>query len=257
MFLGGVSGLIRVVDVATGEQIGQHQAHDDVVYDLAVGLAGDVLVSVGGDNTLRVWDAESFLETRAIHSPKPMTRVAISPSGERVAASVGVAIEQWDLATGEPLLSLPRHSGAISAIDSSDDGSLVLTGSYDFSARLWDAESGGPRQEFGGHAGFVTSVDVGSGDRFLTGSQDGALRLFDMQRDDPTQEIRAHEERSSGSASPEPVPPSPSAATRRSAVGTWTAGRCGGRRTGSAEWRCTSRGHPTVSSSWWLPVRYA
>jgi len=63
----------------------------------------------------------------------------------------------------------------------SPDGSTVLTGSYDYTARLWDARTGQARGEPLKHDGFVFSVAFSpDGSTVLTGSDDSTARLWEV-----------------------------------------------------------------------------
>ena len=62
------------------------------------------------------------------------------------------------------------------------DGKQVLTGSWDKTARLWDAQSGKELRAFTGHADIVGSVAFSpDGKQVLTGSLDKTARLWDAQ----------------------------------------------------------------------------
>jgi len=62
----------------------------------------------------------------------------------------------------------------------SPDGRLVLTGSFDNTARLWDVSSGREIRSFEGHSGPVTSVAFSPDGRLvLTGSGDGTSKIYD------------------------------------------------------------------------------
>jgi WD40 repeat protein len=63
----------------------------------------------------------------------------------------------------------------------SQDGSKLLTGSYDNSARLWQVENG-ESQEFRGHDWWVWSARFSSDEkRIVTGSQDGSAIVWDVE----------------------------------------------------------------------------
>jgi len=75
------------------------------------------------------------------------------------------------------------HGGMIRAIHMSSDGRYVLTGSFDYSAIIWDF---GEQREIGrldGHDGPVTSAHfVNGGERALTASDDKTVILWNVKK---------------------------------------------------------------------------
>jgi WD40 repeat protein len=62
----------------------------------------------------------------------------------------------------------------------SPDGTRVLSGSQDYTAKLWNASTGAVTCTFSGHTGFVTSVAFSpDGTKILTGSGDKTAKLWD------------------------------------------------------------------------------
>ena len=75
---------------------------------------------------------------------------------------------------------LDGHSKAVNCAVFSHDGQLILTASYDSTARLWDLH-GNCKAIFRGHTGDVTSVDFSPDDtQILTTSRDGSARLWQL-----------------------------------------------------------------------------
>jgi len=75
---------------------------------------------------------------------------------------------------------LVGHADSVLSVAFSPDGRFVLTGSYDGTARLWDAISGQSLRTFKGHTNWVRSVAFSPDGRFvLTGSDDATARLWD------------------------------------------------------------------------------
>ena len=70
-----------------------------------------------------------------------VSSVAISPDGRT--AVMGLVADQsavlWDMATGVELRRLEGHTSVVFSVAFSPDGRTVLTGSWDETARLWDA----------------------------------------------------------------------------------------------------------------------
>ena len=74
----------------------------------------------------------------------------------------------------------------------SADGSRIVTGSADRTARVWDARPGTSPVVLKAHTGAVTSVAFGpDGRRVITGSDDGTCKLWDARSGAPLLEIES------------------------------------------------------------------
>jgi hypothetical protein len=75
---------------------------------------------------------------------------------------------------------LAEHTGPVVAVTFSLEGKRVLTGSWDNTARLWDAATGAAVATLEGHRAPVCAVAFSpDGKRVLTGSADKTARLWD------------------------------------------------------------------------------
>src|SRR5262249_53875813 len=87
-----------------------------------------------------------------------------------------------------------RHRDPLRAVAFSSDGRILLTGSEDRTARLWDAATGKPRLPALEHDGAVHAVALSpDGRTILTGSQDEAARLWDAATGRPIGPLLLHE----------------------------------------------------------------
>lgn len=106
------------------------------------------------------------------------------------------------------------HGGMVRAIDISPDGGRVLTGSFDFTARLWDFSE---QKEIGvldAHAGPVINVAfLPGGARALTTSDDQTAILWDLKTLKPLKKLNGHTHKVMGLAV--------SADGRQAATGSW------------------------------------
>lgn len=48
----------------------------------------------------------------------------------------------WDVATGQSIFRLKGHTGEIVSLSFNSDGDKLVTGSFDKTARVWDAQNG-------------------------------------------------------------------------------------------------------------------
>ncbi len=88
----------------------------------------------------------------------------------------------------KPDADLIGHGGMVRAVDVSADGTRVLTGSFDFTARLWDFGDQAEIAVLDAHEGPVTSVAfLPDGNRALTTSDDMTAILWDLAKSEPAE----------------------------------------------------------------------
>lgn len=200
-------GTAQIWDTRTGVEIGSALRHEGSVNAAAFSADGASIVTAASDRTARVWDARTgaTIETRIRHAPGLLiTLAALSPDGARLATAGSLdpglpaadqarradeeqVVQLWDTATGQPIGSALRHSGAIKSIRFSPAGApRVLTASADNTARLWDALTGKPIGTVMQHDGPVFSAAFShDGTRVVTGSQDNTASLWDASNGRP------------------------------------------------------------------------
>ncbi len=85
-----------------------------------------------------------------------MSSVACSPDGKRLATASGdKTAKVWDAASGQELLTLRGHIGAVYSVAWSPDGKRLATASGDQTAKVWDAASGQELLTLHGHSNAV------------------------------------------------------------------------------------------------------
>jgi WD40 repeat protein len=193
---------------ATPKPVGSLLHHQGEVRAVAFSPDGRSILTGSRDGFARLWDSPSATPPGlSLTNRLPVTAVAFSPDGRTaLTGTEGRRPEFWDVATGQPLdlkgqpigpvekelldrakrglnwLKIPlpqQHSASIRALAISPDGRIVLTGSTDFSARLWDRTTGQSDVLSPAHQDFVEAVAIDSRTA-VTASRDGTARLWDV-----------------------------------------------------------------------------
>jgi WD40 repeat protein/serine/threonine protein kinase len=123
---------------------------------------------------------------------EPVARAAFSPDGRSiVTAGRGRTALTWDVATGEPLLTLPHQSSVLFAAFS-PDGGTIATASADRTAKLWEASTG--RLLFSlPHGDWVMQAEFSPDGRTLvTCGREQLLRVWDVASGKERCAARAH-----------------------------------------------------------------
>ena len=189
---------------ATGHQV--LTGHTGAVNAVAVGALPDgtpVIVSGGGDGTVRVWrlaDGTPVGEPLTGHDGAVNAVAAGAlPDGTPVIVSGGDdgTVRVWRLADGTPVGEpLPGHDGAVTAVavGALPDGTpVIVSGGGDGTVRVWRLADGTPVGEpLTGHAGAVNAVAVGAlpdgTPVIVSGGDDGTVRVWRLADGTPVGE---------------------------------------------------------------------
>ncbi|KAF7335373.1 WD40 repeat-like protein [Mycena venus] len=183
---------LRLWDAQTGLPIGAPlEGHNDWVNSVSFSPDGTQIVSGSSDRTLRLWDTETRAPIVSGSNDKTLrlwnaqtgapvgeplkghtgnvTSVSFSPDGTQIGHLKGKPLE--------------GHTDLINSVSFSPDSTWIVSGSYDKTLRLWDAQTGAPiGAPLEGHNDWVTSVSFSpDGTQIVSGSDDKTLRLWNAQ----------------------------------------------------------------------------
>jgi WD40 repeat protein len=176
-------------EVASGEEVGNLQGHESDVDALEFSADGRMLVSGGGEGSIRVWDLSTRKEVgESRGAGGSVAKVAMSPDGRSVASSAHItgALLVHDLGGGKDAVQLDTMglSGAASMAYSPDGRTLAYTaGEFRFNIVLWDATNARPRGALGASATTLSMVFTPDGKRLVTGHSNGSVVVWDADLD--------------------------------------------------------------------------
>jgi eukaryotic-like serine/threonine-protein kinase len=154
-------------------------AHGDIVYQAVYTNDGTRIVTAGGDNTVRLWEAANGALVRELkHDGKKLRYAAVAADSKLVAAIDldGAVVHVWSTVTGVPLAELRNDATGFYSLAFSADGRwLATSGGNDvnvFDTRTWALVRTIP-----GPSIHSLSWDP-SGPRLLTGSSSGDASIW-------------------------------------------------------------------------------
>jgi WD40 repeat protein len=141
----------RIWDAATGQPIGKPVK--GLFWSAAFTPDGTRIVTAGADSYVRLWNAATgqpigtpFRAAVFLYGGAPPFSAAFSSDGTRLVTTTWHAVDDidsvgiWDAATGQPIGEpLRGHLGSVNSAAFSPNGTLIITGSSDKTARIWDA----------------------------------------------------------------------------------------------------------------------
>lgn len=187
------AGAAQLWDVASGKQLGQALPFQGMLLGVAISNGGQTLATGDWSGAVQLWEASS---NRTIGPPLQqlggsILTLALSPDErtlltDRLIAratpdQLRMSNQLWDPATRQSKGTLLGHELPIRDAAFSLDGRLLLTGSYDQTARLWDAHTLAPLGQPFWHEGAVGAVAFSPDAQFIVvGSDDGRAKIWEV-----------------------------------------------------------------------------
>ncbi len=146
----------HLVEAATGKERRAFSSaipnsmQQDGYQRLALSQRGDYLAcrSCQKPQAIRVWETYSGVEIGTIVAPDEsagFTAFALSPDGRTVAVGQDDAVRLCETASGQMYRRMPGHRDTVLTLAYSAEGSLLVSGSRDHTALVWDARH--PKRE--------------------------------------------------------------------------------------------------------------
>ncbi len=173
-------GEARLWAAVGGRLLFRLTGHKRRIHDAQFSPSGALLATSGEDGTIRVWDVATgaLRETIGGHSGDVLSVMFV---GEDRLVSTGKdqSARLWSLKLLN-IVELRGHTDRVYSAEYSRDGKLVLTGSADKTARVWEAETGRHHVTLGPHRNRVkAAVFSADATRAYTGDAN-LVRVWDV-----------------------------------------------------------------------------
>jgi hypothetical protein len=165
---------------------------DGPTYAAAFNPDSSLLVTGHHDSTVRLWDIStgSLRAVLRAHT-QPVRAVAFSPNGRLIASAGGSeitgitgednVIRLWQTDNQALFAALEGHTGAVTAVAFSPEGSRLASAGLDHTVRLWDVASGAPGTVLSGYAQPVRTVAFSPDGTWLASAGDeGPIQLWEI-----------------------------------------------------------------------------
>jgi WD40 repeat protein len=183
---GGADRATRVWNVGDDQLVAAVYGGAVPVAEVAISPNGNQAASAWGEGQVGVWKLD-------VPAPRPLPgEVAVAPTVSAASANGQLlavdgqaegkpAILVRDAASGNVVKTLLGHEGAILSLAFSPDGSRLVSGAADNTARVWNLADGAELAKFVGHAAAVTGVAFNSnGQQVASGAADNSLKLWNV-----------------------------------------------------------------------------
>ncbi|KAL2342501.1 hypothetical protein Fmac_003786 [Flemingia macrophylla] len=170
---------VLVWDKQTTQLLEELKGHDGPVSCVRM-LSGERVLTASHDGTVKMWDVRTdrCVATVGRCSSAVLCMEYDDNVGLLAAAGRDVVANIWDIRASRQMHKLSGHTQWIRSIRMVGD--TVITGSDDWTARIWSVSRGACDAVLACHAGPILCVEYSSLDRgIITGSTDGLLRFWE------------------------------------------------------------------------------
>jgi WD40 repeat protein len=189
-------GKLRLWSLADARMIREFESRNKSAAFTSIHMTADgqmAAAACAAEGSVRLWDLQSGDEVTVAgddgnqHAWLEQGRRAglvwaarFAPEGARLLTIGGNDAQLRNVASRKIEVRFSPH-GVIASADMSRDGSRIVTGSWDRTAKIWDAATGQVVAKLEGlHQGYINSARFSpDGARVLTASDDGTARVWD------------------------------------------------------------------------------
>jgi WD40 repeat protein/energy-coupling factor transporter ATP-binding protein EcfA2 len=186
---GSVDKTARMWAGDSARQLRLFYGHADAVVAVMATPDGSRIVTGSSDRTARVWNASTGAEQFQYKGHAgPVVGLAVVQGNDLIITCSNDGARVWNTA-----LLLTGHTDRVLGVAVTPDGTRIVTGSADATARVWNADTGDALRQLKGHSESVQAVAVTpDGTRIVTGSADGTARVWNADTGAELLQLKGH-----------------------------------------------------------------
>lgn len=172
---------VLVWDKQTTQLLEELKGHDAPVSCVRM-LSGERVLTAAHDGTVKMWDVrtDTCVATVGRYTSAVLCMEYDDSTGIMAAAGRDAVANIWDIRAGRQMHKLLGHSKWIRSLRMVGD--TLVTGSDDWTARLWSISQGTCDAVLACHGGPILCVEYSAPDRgIITGSTDGLVRFWENE----------------------------------------------------------------------------
>ncbi|MBC8145757.1 MAG: T9SS type A sorting domain-containing protein [bacterium] len=133
---------VKIINIHENQIVMTFRGHGDKTGSARYSGDGLRIVSVGADDTLRIWNASTGIPERSIELNGISSGASFSPDGVSVMAPAGNTITEWNASTGEVRHRFIGHTDHILHAEYDTSGQYIVSTGFDSSIRVWSTATG-------------------------------------------------------------------------------------------------------------------
>jgi len=173
---------VRIWD-STYKLIKVLEGHNGNINTLLFDYSRKFLFSGSDDRNIVIWEVESGKKLRIINTTSSVNAMVLNPQDNRqlIIAGAEPRIRAISLQNNTIASTFDGHTDIVNAIDINKSGTIMISGSNDKSARLWDLKTGKEIRKLSVDCWKVTAVALSEdGSYAFTGCNDGSIKVWEV-----------------------------------------------------------------------------
>lgn len=176
--------------------------HQSAVYTMKFNPTGTTIASGSHDKEIFLWDVhgdcKNFMVLKG-HKNAVLDVQWTTDGSTIVSASPDKTVRAWDVETGKQIKKMAEHSSFVNSCCPARRGPpLIVSGSDDGTAKLWDMRQRGAIQTFPDKFQITAVSFSDASDKIYSGGVDNDVKVWDLRRCEVTMTLQGHQDTITG-----------------------------------------------------------